>query len=415
MVRSSIKKSGNAFIVYFIIFFLLLTKGLQFAGWRIMPILSNLRYIAIICLPIYTTIKYGQISHKQNIYSKNIILYFIYACIITFCLRNLFYGGGLGYGLECNLFVASIFCSYFVFHYLCISERALIKALSIISLIVLVIQIVQQIFPDQAMFSMYTEQMREEMGLSSDYITGQRNGLYRFIPISVNIPVFLICYYFAKTLSNYKLKYLVLVSAFLVSMYLMLTRMFMVCTGICCLYILFSIKSAKKTMFMSFALIIGVIVISYFYADALFGELFTSEESGIDVSSKARLGCVPFFLSQTFDNPVLFLFGHGYPEHLWKWGANLGYWYNDIGILGQLYTYGVIWVFVYFKLVYWLLVKMKRKIPIYLRAYILGMLCICYMMPSYAINLEITLLWCIILYIADLYISKSDGVEHNTI
>ena len=56
-----------------------------------------------------------------------------------------------------------------------------------------------------------------------------------------------------------------------------------------------------------------------------------------------------------------------------------------------------------------------KKIPIYLRAYILGMLCICYMMPSYAMNLEITLLWCIILYIADLYISKSDRVEYNTI
>lgn len=415
MIRTSTKKSSKTFYIFFIIFFLLLTKGLQFAGWRLIPILSDLRYLVIICVPFYVIIKYKQISQKQNICNRNTVLYFIFTCIITFCLRNLFYGGGLGYGLECNLFVASIFCSYFIFHYLCISERMLIRALTIICFAVFVIQIVQQIYPERAMFCTITEQMREEMGLSADYITGQRNGFYRFIPICVNIPVFLICYYFVKYLKNFKLKYLFLFSVFLVSMYLMLTRMFIVCTGICCLYVFFSTSRSKKNKFKTFTLALGVIVLTWFYSDTLFGELFTSEESGIDVSSKARLGCVPFFLSQTFDNPVLFLLGHGYPEHLWKWGTKLGYWYNDIGIFGQLYTYGVIWLLVYFKLVYWILVKMKRRLPIYIRAYVLGMFCICFMMPSYAVNLEVTLLWCIILYIADLYLSKVDKTENNTI
>ena len=116
MIQSTTKKSESVFVFIFIVFFLLLTKGLKFAGWGLVPILSNLRYFVIICLPVYTLLKIKN-CQKKAIYNKNVILYFIYTCVTTFFLRNLFYGGGLGYGLECNLFVAAIFCSYFVFHY----------------------------------------------------------------------------------------------------------------------------------------------------------------------------------------------------------------------------------------------------------------------------------------------------------
>lgn len=416
MIHSISKKNQNIFIIMFIVMYLLITKGMKFSGWSLIPLSSTLRYCVLFILPIYTVYASYQ-KHKYNskMYNKKTFKYFIYACIISFLLRNIFYDRGLGYGLESNLFVSFMFCSYFIFNYLRISESVLLKSITIIGLIAFCIQVFQQINPNLAMFSMYTEEMRDEMELSSDYITGQRNGLYRFIPIAVNIPVFLVCYYFSKVVSDFKLIYLLLACAFLVSMYLMLTRMFIVSTVISCIYILFSLNNVKKSKIGIIVVLLGIVIISIFYSDYLFSNLFSSNESDIDYSSKARLDCIPFLLKQAIDNPLLLIFGHGYPGLLWKWGANFGYWYNDIGIIGQIYTYGLIWIFVYLKIVYWLLVKMKRNIPLYIRGYMFGMFCICYMMPTYANSLESTLLWCIILYISDLYMNKSKQTENNVI
>ena len=142
------------------------------------------------------------------------------------------YGDGLGYGLENNLFVSSVFCCYFVFHKVKISESDIMMSLSIIGIIVLVIQVYQQFNPNMAMFSIYSEGMKDELGLSDDYITGMRNGLYRFKPVVQHVPVFLFCYYFSKLLVKFKWSYLLLTVCFVISTYLMLTRMFLVCMGI---------------------------------------------------------------------------------------------------------------------------------------------------------------------------------------
>ena len=120
-------------------------------------------------------------------------------------------------------------------------------------------------------------------------------------------------------------------------------------------------------------------------------------------------------LEQSVSNPILFITGHGYPDLLWKWGEQLGYWYNDIGILGQIYPYGIIWLIVYLRIVYCFLIKYKKNLPVYIRSYVFGLFCICTVMTSYANSLAMTLLWVAVLYIADLYIGKSDRVEHNTI
>lgn len=410
-------KKNSYRILFFIIFFiviLLLTKGLRFSGWALIPKLSILRYDVLFLMPIFTICIYTKVVKRGLTHNKRLFLYFIFTCLFTYLLRNLLYDYGLAYGLENNIFVAFVFCSYFIIHYLKVPENVLIKSLTVVGLLVLLIQVYQNIHPEQALFSMYTEEMRQELGLSADYVSGTRNGLYRFIPIAQHLPLMLFCYYLSKMLSNYKPLYLILTCAFAASIYLMLTRMFMVCAGFCFVFMYLSLDRKRKSKVgMRIVLILGLILL-FFYWDTLFSSLFSSKESDIDYSGQARLGCYSFLFEQTISNPILFITGHGYPALLWQWGVKLGYWYNDIGIFGQVYPYGIIWLIVYFRMVYWVLIKQRHKLPVYIRSYIFGLFCICMVMTTYA-TLDTVLLFCIIMYISDLYISKSDRTENNVI
>lgn len=416
MINNNNKRSSHIlFFIGFLIFVLLLTKGLHFSGWSMFPRFTTLRYAALFLMPLLTIAIYKKVVRSCRVFHRKFVVYVIMSSLFTYSLRNLFYDAGFGYGLENNIFVAFTFCSYFILHYLRVSEKLLIDSLTIIGLMVVAIQVFQQVHPELAIFSMYTEEMREELGLSQDYITGMRNGLYRFIPIAQHFPLFLLCYYFSKILRIYNLKYLILTIAFAASTYLMLTRMFMVCAGICCLFIYIAQKDKSKSRFRTSIIVIVGLALLISYSDVLFSQLFNSQDSDIGYSTTVRLECIPFLLYQSIQDPLLFIVGHGYPEILFRWGVSLGYWYNDIGIIGQIYPYGIIWLVVYFRLVYKILIKGKRNIPIYIRAYVFGLLCVCMMMTTYANSLDTTFLWCIILYILDLYITRSDKTERNAL
>lgn len=403
-----------AFMVMFISVVLLLTKGLKFSGWFLMPKLALLRYSVLFMSPIFMVSIYQKVMCRSVIHNKGMFLYFIYICLFTFLLRNLFYESGMGYGLERNVFVAFVFCSYFILHYLMVPEGLLIKSLTVIGLMVLLIQIYQNLHPEQALFSMYTEEMRQEMGLSADYVTGMRNGIYRFLPISQHFPLFLFCYYLSKFFTKYKFVYLLLTCAFAASIYLTLTRMFMICGGICFVFMYLSIDKGKMSNVSKILTIILICILMFFYWGVLFSDLFSSTESDIDYSSKVRMECYPFLLGQSVSNPLLFIIGHGYPDILWQWGGKLGYWYNDIGVFGQIFPYGIIWFVVYIRMVYWVLIKQRKRIPVYIRSYIFGLFCICMVMTTYA-TLDTVLLFCILMYISDLYINRENNIENNVI
>lgn len=420
-MESRYNKKQYIFIGFFILLILMITKGLRFSGWGLIQRLSTIRYLVLFMLPVWAL---GVRNKSQNgnvlgvtVFKINSIYvkYVISTCLITFFLRNVIYGGGLGYGLESNIFVAFVFSAYYIFHYLNPTEQLLIKLLTFVGLVVLAIQVFQQLYPEMAIFSMFTEDMRQDLGLSQEYITGMRNGLYRFMPIAQHFPLFLLCYYFSKLLSDYKLKTLLFTIAFAVSTYLMLTRMFMICACISCVFIYIFQKNRKKSKFIPFLILLVGASLLISYSDVLFAQLFDSKDSDVDYSTAARMDCIPFMLEQSVSNPILLITGHGYPDLLWKWGGQLGYWYNDIGIWGQIYPYGIIWLIVYLRIVYCFIIKYKKNLPAYIRSYVFGLFCICTVMSSYANSLDMTLLWVAVLYIADLYIGKSDRVEHNAI
>ena len=407
--------SQKKHIVLLIVFVLLATKGLKFVGWGMFPIYSKIRYITLFALPFLALICYHKTKVKNIMLNKKYVQYFIFTCLCTFLIRLAIYGGGYGFGLENNLFVAFVFCLYFIFHYVQITERNIMRSLTVLGIIVFIIQVYQQFIPTTAVFGVYTDEMRERVGVGANYITGMRNGLYRFQIIAQHLPLLLFCYYYSKLVAKIKMKYLFFAIVFAAATYMMLTRMFLFCLGICAFVIYWAQRKQVKSKFQSYVLIAIMVVLLFNYADSLFANLFDSKTSDIDESGAARLVSMPFLLTKAIENPILFFIGHGYPSVLWEWGEKYGYWYNDLGVFGQIYTYGIIWFIVYFCLVYRLLFKMKKRLPVYIRAYVFSLLCICFLMTTYAAGLINTFLWTIILYISDLYLAKSDITENNVI
>lgn len=404
-------KSNTKFASIAIIFImvLLMTRCFKYVGWNLYPKLASIRYLALFSFPLFFFFKCHFVT-TDNLHSKNIVYYCIITCFSTFILRNIVYGGGLGYGLESNIFFGFIFFTYFLLHYSKIPEKILIQSITIIGLVVLFIQVYQQIYPELALFSTLTDEMRDEMELADDW--GMRNGLYRYKPIAQAFPFFLYCYYLTKMLTSYTNKYFFLVVAFSASTYLMLTRMFLLSMLIAGIFIYLNCKK-KKNVRMSF-LLFSTVVILFVFSDVLFSNIFSVDESDIVYSSSIRMEAMSFFFNRLIDDPLLFFLGHGYPNHLWRWGGLYGFWYNDLGVIGQVYIYGVVWLFVYVFVIYWLLIAKRYTIPLYIRAYIIGMFSIFYMMPLYS-SLILTFLFCVVLYISDLYINNEGITENNII
>lgn len=80
---------------------------------------------------------------------------------------------------------------------------------------------------------------------------------------------------------------------------------------------------------------------------------------------------------------------------------------SDIGIVGQWFYYGVIWVLTYVVLLYKLLVKYNRVLPLYIKLFVFGAFVNCIMIMPYYNNF-CYLIWAEVLYICDLYITKSN-------
>lgn len=117
------------FLAVFVVLFLLMTQGFKYSYWTSLPFLPKFRYAVLLLIPLFTLCKYRNVVLENIMYNRKNVLYFIFACILTFLLRNIFYDSGLGHGLEMNIFMSSVFCSYFLFYYAAVSEKISLRPL----------------------------------------------------------------------------------------------------------------------------------------------------------------------------------------------------------------------------------------------------------------------------------------------
>lgn len=167
---------------------------------------------------------------------------------------------------------------------------------------------------------------------------------------------------------------------------------------------------------MKYVIIIAVCgMMCFYFIDILFEEFYdrTLKETN---AHNIRWIATNFYWQKICEDPITFLFGNGHPKLLYKWQEK-GLHPSDIGFIGEMFHYGVLWIALYFYSVYMILVKYGRKLPLYIKLFVLGTFTNSIMIFPYRNSCEY-LVWTTMLYVASLYIahvklSHKKHIMHN--
>lgn len=296
-------------------------------------------------------------------------------------------------------------CYWFMLRYKP-TERQVMKAFTFIALAIGILLVVQQVYPNHAMFGI------KNLEYSNPEIE-QRNGLYRF-RISFNALFTFPVLFFAwvSFLQQKSRKSLYIFLFLLVSIYLMLTRQVMATTllTIFSSVFLFKLRSNKWVMFTMYVSMIAVLAINF---DVIFGSLIEQSTEELIDKDYIRFLSGEYFLEESLKSPLVFLFGHSVPSggtpyerFIKNLGDYMGFYSADVGAIGAAYVFGYIYTAMFYVIVFYVLVLYRRSIPVYLKMTVLAMTI--YSIMIFNISTAYGVIgWSMILYLCDLHISRS--------
>ncbi len=360
---------------------------------------NTIKGTSILCGMVVVMMFFAKRRHSRMIYNPfpwliPLLLFIPWLCGIT---KMIMYGG---IPIDKSVVMMSFpWLLYYVFIDRCVSEDSIVKAFIVIGLMLLTIQVFQVVLPERAIFGVYDDDHETMMGEVSEV----RNGLNRYRLGNWELTLFCLYYAWQKLLEKYTPKRLFLFLAFIISMYLHLTRqiMFSSVIALCSTMFFLPRTKIKKWMIVSIAMFAMVVA---FYYEVLFSEF--AEKAGEEVSNddNVRWLSISYFGSRIFTNPLTILFGNGHPADM-DWLAELyGLYPSDIGFIGQAYSYGLLWIILWLYNIWIILYKYRRVVPLYLKLYVFGSTLHSWGMFPYRYASE-NLLWVSMLYITALYIN----------
>lgn len=350
-----------------------------------------------ILIQIYTAFTYLYVIFKFNrvkkCYDSNykIVIWMLISGMLTF-----------GTSMAANLgtsamqrdlvLVVSMVPVFFFLKARKIAKEEIIRAFSVYLIITFVIQVYQQINFSNPLFGLqWTD--------NGEAFTGyQRNDLFRFSIGIATLGEFCLCYYWSKICERFSIWYIIFFIISSVSVYLYLTRQYMVATLLTVFLSLFFVKD-RKVRRWGFLGIIAFATVLYIYYDLIFKNLIEFSETET-YSTDIRKVAYGYILSHVFDNPIMWFTGHGHTFQEVSW-TNKGLYTSDIGFVGQMYLQGVLWVIIYFYTLYKLLWKKKNKLPLYLKLFMFCTLVHSPMVFPYS-ALASSFVWMVFLYLCSL-------------
>lgn len=342
---------------------------------------------------VYVLFKFIYLSHRKRPNDK-IVLWLIVSCTLTLitCFTT---NRSMFQSQRDFLLILSMLPTYFFLKARRVSKQEIIYASTIFIIVTFLIQVYQKLNFTHPLFG-YVDM--NEYGESIFRADDQRNNLFRFnIGISV-LGEFCLCYYWNKVIDKYSFKKLILFAISAISVYLYLTRQLMVASLVTVLFSFIFIKDKKMRRwgFVGVLVFAAILLINY---DLIFKDLveLSSTET---YSTDIRKVAYSFIFSQVFNDPFLWLVGHGHTLEEIGW-TNKGLYCSDIGFVGQMYLQGVLWVIIYFYTLYKFLWRQRRKLPLYLKLYFFCTMIHSPMIFPYS-NLPQTFVWMIALYLCTL-------------
>lgn len=352
---------------------------------------------AVIAIFLYFY-SYHNKSYRRSIFVKEFL--FLYLWSFVPALTTGLVGGDLIDEFLNGLAFSFTAVAYPLFFKLKIRENIIISAFSLFSMVAVFLQVIIQLHPEFAFFGALTEE---------DIVWNMRNNLYRIRPGCIQMTVLCCLYFWCKLIKNIKLLYLVLFFTFLTGMYLELTRQVLMGFGLSLFYIIYVGRKTGLNKKLIVFLSVCFCVIIYNYWDALFGDLINDYKEDT-FTTDIRKKCIAFTLNQLIQSPVVSWFGHGHlqiePTVWWK----KGFFMSDIGFIGEAFYKGIIWSLVFFRMVYLILYKYRKHIPIYIKAFVVAVGSISVFMFPYSYQNSL-LVWVSVLYISSLHIKHNYNVQ----
>lgn len=376
----------------FIILYMLLASGcFNLLGWGESE-LPKLYYLFSGFVFLYFIVNIPIINKQRSPFKITILLLFIIP-IISIFWEQIYWFEPLKEELTTFLLSFS-FLIYFVFKNKQFKEKNIIGSFIVVASIVLMIQIFQSFFPDKAIFGIADSE--------SGHIALKRNDIYRFNLLSYSVTIFVMYFFWSKFLNTFKVVWFLFFLIFFVSMYLYLTRQIMVASVVTMFISIFYMNNRRKRLYAGLSfLIIGLIFGIYFYEELWKNLVDDSLENTYSIDQ--RLLSMAFYMEKSFDDPILLFVGHCHPAEYLEWQPKLHFWASDVGFIGELYQYGLIWVMIYFFFLHRILKKYHNYIPMYIKLTLIGTFINSIFIFPYRNGFEV-MIWVALIYISELYI-----------
>ena len=403
----SFNTRNKVFLYCCIAFVVFATRCFNYVNWDITlgGRISNFIGITIV-------LYFVSVIYRANFRSKlnHVVVLLIVLPLLQSISKYFFYGESL---LDEKDFYASLvtFLFFYIFQARRVKEEELVGVLTFVGLIAFFIQMWQQMNPDSALFGVYNP--NSKLFFSTNELAEVRNDLYRYRIGTAFITIFCLYYYWGTVRRKFSLANVVLFAVFSVSIYLYLTRQILFASTITILLsFLFERRLTLKVWGLVLALVLGILL--YTYSNVLFGELINLTREEVNSTNIRYIGYA-FFWEKIVSNPILFFIGHGIINEIGVWQEKYYLFTSDIGLVGEWFLYGFLWVALYFYTLYLILFKYAKKIPMYIKLFVFGTSINSMFIFPYRSPYEY-FIWVTILYVSSIYIDKSEKkyVFHNS-
>ena len=203
-----------------------------------------------------------------------------------------------------------------------------------------------------------------------------RNGQIRFRIPGSSLVVFsyIFCLYRIIRHEITKLEVVVFVLS-IFSIYAMQTRQILIAVALITAYICMSDKAGRKIGISVFILCFVYMIFNY---DTLFGDFTEQTTSELEDNDSNRWKSLAFYTQQIISNILTFFTGFSqaagdtkYGKIVEMWWRNNGVGAQDVGFVGTCFYYGVIYIYFYFKMVFVLGWRLRKKISPELSSFVL--------------------------------------------
>ena len=248
-----------------------------------------------------------------------------------------------------------------------ISEKKLEKIILIFSILYIVLYIFQFINYDHLVFGAWTT-------------TGTSRGIIRILFSGEGFMFFGIAYFFDKVLKGERRYfYISVLSAFLIIMFMQVTRQYILAVGV---MVLFGLMRKSKIYLKVLAVLLVIIAtnIYQYSSNPMIEGMRADQEADIELKDDyIRVIAGNYFLTELAPDKFAAIFGNGIPSYSSEYGkeyytnltAEEGFFFDDLGLIGGYALFGIIYVIGYLMIAY----KTIRYNPgyegEYLRYYIL--------------------------------------------